>query len=80
MLAVVPLGILVISVIRNPKMRSMRWWVGLLAALYTTALLIWALSPDPAPSLSKDLSPVLGSSIVAASIAVILKLATRRKR
>jgi hypothetical protein len=80
MLAVVPVAVLVIGTLVDARVAPLRWWAGLLALVYATPLVIWLLREDGAQSLSKDMNPALGALIVAASVAFLIKIYTRRKR
>ena len=80
MLAIVPVAMLIIGTLVDRRVKPLRWWAGLLAALYATPLVIWILREDGAQSLSKDMSPILAGLIVAASVAFLIKIYTRRKR
>ncbi|THG32043.1 hypothetical protein E6C64_05750 [Naasia lichenicola] len=79
MLAIVPVLIVLIASVADARVRALRWYAGLLAALYATPLIIWVARPDGAQSLSKDIDPVFVALIVAASAALIVKIATRRR-
>jgi bacteriorhodopsin len=57
--------------LRNARFRALRWWAAGLTAAYATPLVLWAIGPDRAPSLSKDMDPVFAALIVAASVAFI---------
>jgi len=80
LVAVVPVTVLVISAFRSAKAKGLRWYAALVGALYAAPLLIWALNPDRAQSLTKDMNPVFLWLIVAASALLLIKIATRRKR
>ena len=80
MLAIVPVAVLVIGTLVDARVKPLRWWAGLLGVLYATPLAIWLLRDDGAQSLSKDMSPILGALIVAASVAFLIKVYTRRRR
>ncbi|MDD7928200.1 hypothetical protein [Microbacterium thalli] len=80
LLAAVPVVVLIVATLRDPRMRSMRWWIAALAIAYATPLAVWLLRPGGAESLSKDMSPLAIGVVVAVSIAVIAKLHTRRPR
>jgi hypothetical protein len=80
LLAALPIVTLMIATLADARLRSMRWWVGAQAVAYATPLAIWAFNPDRAPSLSKDLSPVLAVVLIAVSVVVIVKLHTTRRR
>ena len=79
MLAVVPVAVLVIGSLASARARALRWWTGPLALLYAIPLVIWALRPDGAPSLSKDMHPVFVVLITLAAIALLAKIYTRRQ-
>lgn len=80
MVAVVPVAIVLIGTLRNARLRALRWWAAGLAAAYATPLVLWAIGPDRAPSLSKDMHPVFAALIVAASVAVLAAFAVIRRR
>ena len=79
MLAIVPVLVLLIASLASARVRALRWYTGLLAAVYATPLIIWAVRSDPAQSLSKDIHPVFVARIVAASAALLVKIYTRRR-
>ncbi|MDH2412842.1 hypothetical protein [Nocardioides sp. CER19] len=66
MMAIVPVAIATVTTWRDPGLRKLRPWAAGLATLYTVPLLMWAVGPDRAPSLSKDMHP---------AIAVVVSLA-----
>ncbi|WP_067877377.1 hypothetical protein [Agromyces aureus] len=80
LLSVVPVVIALVATLRDARSRALRWWVGALALVYAAPLLIWALKPDRAESLSKDISPIFVALIVAVATALLIKIYTRRKR
>ena len=71
MLAIVPVAIAVIAGARLTGVRLFTW---LLGALYGTPLVVWALRSDPAPSLSKDIHPVLAGLVIAGAVAVLVAI------
>lgn len=71
MLAIVPVAIVLIA---GARLRAVRLWAVLLGALYATPLVVWALRADPAPSLSKDIHPVLAGLVIAGAVAVLIAL------
>ena len=79
MLAIVPVAIVLIASLADARVRALRWYTGLLAALYATPLIIWIVRPDGAQSLSKDIHPVFVALIVAASALLLVKIYTRRR-
>ena len=79
LLAVVPVVLVLVGALRDPRVRSLRWPAGLLTAVYATPLAIWLLNPNRPESLSKDIDPVFVVLIVAASAVVLLTLYTRKR-
>lgn len=79
LLAVIPVTLVLIGALRDPRIRSLRWPAGLLATVYATPLAIWLLNPNRPESLSKDIHPVFVALIVAASALLLLKLYTRKR-
>lgn len=71
MLAIVPVAVVLVAALRDARLRALRWWAAALAAAYATPLVLWAIGPDRAPSLSKDMHPALAALIVAASLALV---------
>jgi hypothetical protein len=80
LLALIPVILAVVFTLKDARSRALRWWVGALAAVYATPLLIWAINPERQQSLSKDISPIFVGLIVAFSVALLIKIHTRRKR
>ena len=69
MLAIIPVAI---AVVAGARMRGVRLFTWLLSAVYATPLVIWALRADPAPSLSKDIHPVLAGLVISGAVAVLI--------
>jgi hypothetical protein len=80
MLAVVPVAIVVVSTWRNVALGALRWWAAGLAAAFATPLVLWAIGPDRAPSLSKDMHPALAAVVVAAAVAYVAAWVVARRR
>jgi len=80
MLAIIPVAMVLIGTLVDKRARPLRWWAGLVAALYATPLVIWLVREDGAQSLSRDMHPVFVGLIVAVSVVFLLKIYTRRKR
>lgn len=78
MVAIVPVTLVVIGTLRDARMRPLRWWAAGLAVAYATPLAVWALRADPAPSLSKDIHPVLLGLVVAVAVAFLIRIYTRK--
>lgn len=79
MLAVVPVALVLLGTFRAARLRALRWWAVGLGIVYATPLIIWAVRPDRAPSLSKDIDAIFVILIIAASIALIVRYYTLRK-
>lgn len=75
----IPVALVLLGALRDPRARRLRWPAVLLAAAYTTPLAIWLLRPDGAESLSKDIHPGFVALIVAAS-ALVLATIWRSRR
>jgi hypothetical protein len=71
MLAVIPVALVLSGTLRDARFRALRWWTAALTAAYATPLVLWAIGPDRAPSLSKDMHPVFAALIVVAAVAFI---------
>lgn len=81
MLAVVPLGLLVRRTWTDARLRGLRAWATALAGVYAVPLALWAILPDRAPSLTKDMHPAFVPLIVAVAAAyVVAWLADRAAR
>src|SRR4051795_13356958 len=57
MLAIIPVLIVLIGSVRDARLHAVPPWSIVLGAAYATPLLIWAIRPDGAQSLSKDIHP-----------------------
>ncbi|MDG4778902.1 hypothetical protein O7614_04475 [Micromonospora sp. WMMD961] len=68
MLAIVPVTLALIVSLRHAHLRGIRRWTVALAAAYATPLILWAIGPERAPSLSKDMHPVFAALIVVAAL------------
>jgi hypothetical protein len=80
MLAIVPVTVVVVGLLRDARLRALRWWGAALALAYATPLALWAIGPDRAPSLTKDMHPVLAALIVAVSAGLLAVLHRRQWR
>lgn len=80
MLAIVPVALVLVGTLRHAHLRALRWWAAALAAAYALPLVLWAIGPDRAPSLSKDMHPVLAAVVVLAAVAVIIAFSLVRGR
>lgn len=80
MLAIVPVTLALVASLRHAHLRGLRRWTTVLAAAYATPLILWAIGPDRAPSLSKDMHPVFAALIVAAALAAAAAFHLGRRR
>ncbi|MFC9433594.1 hypothetical protein [Nocardia sp. NPDC057030] len=80
MVAVVPVAIALIGTLRDARLRALRWFAAALAATYAVPLAIWRLRPDPAPSLSKDIDPILAALVVVAAVVLAVAHHLLRRR
>lgn len=80
MLAIVPVALVLSGTLRSTGLKSLRWWAAGLAAVYATPLVLWAIGPDRAPSLSKDMHPIFVPLISAAAAGVIVAFYVIRRR
>ena len=80
MLAIIPVALALTATLRHARLRALRPWTGALTATYALALILWAAGPDRAPSLSKDIHPIVAASIVAAALATLAAFYVNRRR
>jgi hypothetical protein len=78
MLAIVPVLIVLIGSVRDARLRAVRPWSIILGATYATPLVIWAIRPDGAQSLSKDMHPAFVVLISLASAVALVRTYTRK--
>jgi hypothetical protein len=69
-----PIVLMSYGAIRDIRVRALRWWVALTAALFAIPFTTWLFRSDPGASLSSMLHPVLAGAIVLSSLVVIAKL------
>ncbi|QWF77782.1 hypothetical protein [Amycolatopsis sp. CA-230715] len=81
MIAIVPVALVLIGTLRDARLRALRWWAAALTAAYATPLALWAIGPERAPSLSKDMHPVFAAavSVTALAVAIAYHLLRRKK-
>ncbi|MEU8421465.1 hypothetical protein AB0C15_11375 [Micromonospora sp. NPDC048835] len=80
MLAIVPVTLALVVSLRHAHLRGLRRWTVALATAYATPLVLWAIGPDRAPSLSKDMHPVFAALIVVAALAAATAFHVGRRR
>ncbi|WGL50621.1 hypothetical protein P5P86_11665 [Nocardioides sp. BP30] len=79
MMALIPVAIAVVATWRDPGLRKLRPWATALGGLYALALARWAIGPDRAPSLSKDIDPTLAVAISLAGLAFAARACVLRQ-
>jgi hypothetical protein len=80
MVAIVPLAYVLFRTFRDARLRPLRWWAAAVGVAYATPLALWAIGPDRAPSLSKDMHPALAAIVVATGVAYAIGLLVVRNR
>lgn len=84
LMAVIPIAMASVTTWRYADLRRLRPWTATLAALYALALAMWAVGPDRAESLSKDIDPLVAIAISIAGLALaarsyLLRAQTRKE-
>lgn len=80
MLAVVPVALVLIGTLRDARLKTLRWGAMALTAVYATPLALWAIGPERAQSLSKDMRPVFAAIIVAVGVAFAVAYHVLRRK
>lgn len=80
LIAGIPVAVVLVGTLRDPRLRVLRWWTGALAAVYAVPLALWVFGPSSAPSLSKYMSPVATALFVATGVAVAIAHHVLRRR
>jgi hypothetical protein len=70
----IPVVLLSYAVLRDARVRALRWWVGLTAGLFAIPFIGWLLRADAEASLSSMLHPAMAAAIVLSSLVVISKI------
>ena len=80
LLAGIPVAVVLVGTLRDPRLRPLRWWTAALTAAYAIPVATWLIGPSDAPSLSKYLNPAATAAIagVGLVVAVAHHLARRR--
>ncbi|WP_198036842.1 hypothetical protein [Nocardia sp. BMG51109] len=80
MVAILPVAITLIGTLRDTRHTGLRWWAAALTVAYAIPLALWAIGPDRAPSLSKDMHPAFAVLIVAVAIGYqVVRIRSRQK-
>ncbi|WP_020667681.1 hypothetical protein [Amycolatopsis nigrescens] len=80
LIAGIPVAVVLIGTLRDPRLRAVRWWTAALTAAYAIPLGLWLAGSSSAPSLSKYLSPVATALFVATGVAVAIAHHVQRRR
>lgn len=80
MVAVVPVAVALVVVLRSERLRPLRWWTAALGGAYAAGLALWAIGPDRAPSLSKNLHLAHEVVIVVLGVALAVAYHVMRRR
>lgn len=79
-LAYIPLAVVVIGTLFDPRIRrTVGWWTAPLALAWFVPFGIWQASPTPAESMSKDIDPFFVGLVVVTAVALLARIYTRRK-
>lgn len=74
-----PIVLMCYGVLRDTRIRALRWWVALTAGLFAIPFVGWLFRADPEASLSAMLHPAMAGAIVLSSLVVIAKLIKRHR-
>lgn len=74
LLTTLPIALLSYGVMRDVRVRALRWWVALTAGLFAIPFVGWLFRADPGASLSSMLHPAMAGAIVLSALVVIAKL------
>lgn len=73
LVTIVPVILAVFGTLRAQALRPLRWWAVGLAATFATPLTMWAIGPDRAESLTKDMSLGMTIAVVAVAAAIAVR-------
>lgn len=80
MLAIVPVALVLIGTLRDARLKALRRGAIALTAAYAIPLALWAIGPERAQSLSKDMHPVFAAIIVAVGVAFAVSFHVLRRK
>ncbi|MGB3336281.1 MAG: hypothetical protein WBA73_03785 [Devosia sp.] len=69
-----PIVLLSYGVIRDGRVRALRWWVALTTGLFAIPFVGWLFRADPEASLSSMLHPTMAGAIVLSALVLIAKI------
>lgn len=76
----IPIAVVLIGTLLDPRLRVLRWWSGALVAAYAVPLALWQWGPSDAPSLTQYMSPAVTALLVATGVAVAIAHHVLRRR
>ena len=74
LLTTLPMMLMSYGVLRDARVKALRWWVGLTAGLFAIPFVGWLFRAEPEASLSSMLHPAMAGAIVLSSLVVIAKI------
>lgn len=80
MLALVPVVLALTVSLRHARLHGPRRWTIALATAYAAPLILWAIGPDRAPSLSRDMHPAFAALIVVTALAAAVAFHLGQRR
>lgn len=78
--AVIPVAAMTIATWADARIRALRWWASLTAALYAIPFAQYLMRTDREASMSDMLNPYMGGAIAIAAIVVLLKIIKSHRR
>lgn len=72
--ASIPVALMTWGTFTDKRIKALRWWSGLTAALYLIPFVQYLMRTDPEASMSSMLHPAMGIAIAAAAAVVVLKI------
>lgn len=80
LLSLIPVAIVIAGTLRDERLWPLGWWSAGLAAVYLPPLIMWAVGPDRAPSLTKDMSLPMTLIVIAVAATAAVRLSAFRLR
>lgn len=74
LLSLIPVLVALAGTLRHQRLRPLRWWSAAAVAGYLPALAMWAIGPDRAESLTKEMSLPMTLFVIAVAAAAAVRL------